>query len=457
MPQGKIDLYGFGNKGVNVTKSPLHLEDGELVNAQNVLPDPRGELGSIKTRDGLTAINGTAMSTPVWGIVAVAQPIVTTRTVYVGRQNSSEAGQGWNTTTDAFATLATAVTTPGSPQDDDVASDMDQAPAGNANEEYKRGRLAAVVDNRLYYASNDAVINTTAAVIRVFDPIANTDTELLRIPKLSFAGTETQRITEMFAVGSILYIGVFDDNNAGVFLGRVFKLDLATGGMIQLGNHFALASPGTGSHECPISLEYAQGRLWAGTRGLAAVSGEGRVLWIDPSLDFRTANITWTLDHELSVNANGSSANSMKQYRGNLYIATSVSNNAIAGIVEQRTPAGTVSSSLTGASATAYNGFPDLCVFQSNLYATYWSAGPTATIHKFDGSSWSTVFTAAGSQRVPMKLFTNLAQTVLYAIGYTISGAATNILLTTPDGTTWTDRSANVNDNNLSAVGELLT
>lgn len=457
MPEGKIDLYNLGSKGVNTTKSAIHLDDGELVQAQNMQPDPRGEFGGVKTRDGLVAINSSAASGTIMGAVSVALPLVVTRTVYVGRQNSSSVGQGWNKTTDAFATTATAVTTPGAPKDDNTNTDMDQAPGSSNAEEWKNGVVSAVVNNKLYYASNDYTETSTAAVIRVFDPILLTDTELLRVPKHPLSGTEPQEITFMHTVGQRLFVGVFDDNNAGVFIARVMELNLTAGSFSQVGNHFALASPGTGSQEVPICATHSQGRLWVGTRGLTAVSGEGRVLWLDTTITNTSINLTWTLDHETSVNANGSAALSMATYKGILYIATGVSNNAIAGIVEARTPAGAVSSSLVGASATAYNGFPSLVVFQNNLYATYHSQGPTATIHKFDGTSWSTVFTAAGSQRVALKLATNLADTVMYAYGYEITGSPTNIMLTTPDGTTWTDRTTNINDNNTTAFAELLT
>jgi len=56
----KIATFNLGEKGVVITKSPVHGEDGELAWAQNAVPNPEGGLSGIRKRFGFRALNTTA-------------------------------------------------------------------------------------------------------------------------------------------------------------------------------------------------------------------------------------------------------------------------------------------------------------------------------------------------------------------------------------------------------------
>jgi len=56
----RLATYNLGEKGVVITKSPVHGEDGELALAQNAVPNPEGGLQGIRKRIGFRALNVTA-------------------------------------------------------------------------------------------------------------------------------------------------------------------------------------------------------------------------------------------------------------------------------------------------------------------------------------------------------------------------------------------------------------
>ena len=97
----------------------------------------------------------------------------------------------------------------------------------------------------------------------------------------------------------------------------------------------------------------------------------------------------------------------------------------------------------TGGSAVAENLFASMVVFKDNLYASYFNFTQTAKIYKFDGTTWTTQYTASTAPtRAALYLFvdTNSAGTeILYAFGY--SESSTMTWLSSTDGTTFTDRS----------------
>ncbi len=63
-----IKLYNFGGKGVNVDASDLHMEDGELRKAQNVVHNLLGVMGGITNRQGLFRFSDLAAGSILGGI-----------------------------------------------------------------------------------------------------------------------------------------------------------------------------------------------------------------------------------------------------------------------------------------------------------------------------------------------------------------------------------------------------
>lgn len=70
----KIDVYTLGQHGINRVKSPVHVQDGELLSAQNATVRPvQGQL-AITKRDGMSKINSTAANGVVNAVINV--PII---------------------------------------------------------------------------------------------------------------------------------------------------------------------------------------------------------------------------------------------------------------------------------------------------------------------------------------------------------------------------------------------
>jgi hypothetical protein len=66
-----LRLYNFGTKGVNVDASDLHMEDGELRQAQNAVHNIEGALGGIVNRQGMERFNASVTAGSVLGGIGV--------------------------------------------------------------------------------------------------------------------------------------------------------------------------------------------------------------------------------------------------------------------------------------------------------------------------------------------------------------------------------------------------
>lgn len=66
-----LSIYNLGLKGVNVDASELHMEDGELRKAQNLIHNVSGVLGGITNRPGLSRFNSSAAAGSVLGGIGV--------------------------------------------------------------------------------------------------------------------------------------------------------------------------------------------------------------------------------------------------------------------------------------------------------------------------------------------------------------------------------------------------
>lgn len=64
----KVDVYTLGQYGVNRVKSPIHVLDGELLNAQNAAPRTAAGQLAIGKRDGMAIINEDAAAGTLLGI-----------------------------------------------------------------------------------------------------------------------------------------------------------------------------------------------------------------------------------------------------------------------------------------------------------------------------------------------------------------------------------------------------
>jgi hypothetical protein len=446
MAGGKINVHNVGRLGVNVDASEVYKEDGELTQAQNAVPIDDG----LGKRPGLVKVNAIAAAGSILGGVGVPLVLLTnevggtslgaapSRKIFWGRQEKDagvsgmgEASLGWWTSTDKFATAATEISsgTPANPRGDQVEF---AAASKQAGWHIGSPGAACVVKNRLIYAADGYSVGG-AAPIRAFD--GSVDQEIARItPGALTADTaDGYGVMSMLAVNdNTVYLTVYRRSGGSAHGGFILSLNPSTGAIAELGT-IALATD-----QIPYCLAWHMGRLWMGTRdndgtGFTA----GQIWWIRPGID-----TAWTLDRTMAV---GWGCSSLTSFQGQLF-AGSICSSADDTVVEVRSSVGAWTTSLTITTAEA-SSFLGAVVFESNLYIAHHMLTSLATvIKKFDGSSWSTVFTGSGGAGVTERAMPSAFiddTTVYFGGGGANIGA---ILLTSTDGSSWTNRTANLAD-----------
>lgn len=431
----------FGWLGVNVTKNPIQLEDRELTKAQNAFRDAAGQHGALRKRPGLTKINSTALSGAVNGFTNVplnsgylsgngdgAAP-----TFYIAIDQAITTAYQWVVSTDNFATFTTA-TTPGG-----TGADKDGVRESAVNSHYKDGSLARFEDVLIYPSTG-----TVPATMRMWD--GTTDRELFRIPpntreEPQSVSSGNYVIGEMIADGTKLYF-ITDDGFAGAATlnGRVFRYDLSTNDLVQIGEAFGVATGLiTGGGSMGVSLAMHQGFLYLGLGPLVTGSGEGTdhgIYRIRPGID-----AAWTKDSFTPVNANEHIL-SLMSYKGFLYAGRVELDTGAVGDLLVRSAAGVYTSSTTAGTGTGVaGGWGSMIVFEDNLYAAGFNSdgvSSSSIIKKYDGATWSTVLTMESGNSSPRKGIAMIVQDGrLYVLAADDGGDGH--VYHTADGTSWTD------------------
>jgi hypothetical protein len=293
---------------------------------------------------------------------------------------------------------------------------------------------AVVFKNRFIYAAGGYTVGTDLPVIRVWNGVS--DYELCKIPQDS-AGNVPKAIVAMVLGNGKIYLTTWDTGTTTAnVVGRVLRLDPDSGQLTNVGN----INSATG--HIPYSLMFHNGELWAGTHR-SALTANGIIARIKPE-----EQTSWTTDLDLSTVSAGvyKAVISMASYKGNFYYGSVAASGNFA-VVGKRTPAAVYSVSDTGPGGTAsdWNGYYAMAVFGENLYASYWNPDATeiSVIRKFDNSSWSTALNVAAIDDIPIiALFVDNG--VLYALGVRrTSGVYEGLVLTTTNGTSWTNRTSN--------------
>lgn len=365
---GKINVYNLGAKGVNVVKSPIHLDDGELIQAQNLQIDQVASLGGIRRRDGITALNSSALAGAARGIIAPPLPdrSLLTRHYYTPvDQLGGVTANRWFHSTDR--TTWTAISTgPAQPQQ---ISDYASGYALYAGFDTK---LCSIAD-KMYYVGAEAGLPT----IHVWD--GTTDYLLTKIPRNPRDSTDPTAIIHLIPYSSRYLLCTTHDSNSGTGRGRVFLVDITNGQSTQLGHETDL------NGGFPSAIVVAFGKIWIGTWNLSGGSAS-TVRWLRPG------DTTWTTDKTFST-ARGY-VHSLAVFKGLLYagLGADVGTN---GEIEQRSAAGTWSQVDVTANTGAGNFFGTLTVSADGgtLYAhrnNIGGATPIMSIRKStDGASWS--------------------------------------------------------------------
>lgn len=372
----KIDNYTLGMGGVNLVKNPLELEVNELTQSQNaeLIPDQaRGGEGSLSKRGGLAAL-GSALSGSVSGIISLPLQTTFTRVLYASLGTADS--DTWLKTTNG--TAWTSLTSPV------AASSIAYETVGTAA--FAAAYRASGYRNYIIYPGNaytaDFAVptNNTSLPLIVFDG-TNTNT-LLSIP-IGADGNFPFKISDMLVANGTLYIATHDSPNSGSpnQPGRVMAVNLDSGTVTQVANKF-----GAGTNEVsggtPVTLEWYQGRIWAGLDGGNGTASVGKVVWAYPGVDQ-----TWTSD---VTNLQGY-PHSLCQYRGELYCGLRGNATFDAAVFKRTSSTGAWTSSDTTVTS-GIDFYASLIVYLDELYAVVYSDGGTDITHikKFDGTTWTT-------------------------------------------------------------------
>lgn len=462
---GKLDVYSLGSLGVNTDKNPLELEDGELFKSQNAIHDPLGSLGGLRKRAGLVKLNSVAAAGAINGAIGVPLlvgsagdevPAVTPDSgvfsLFLGRRITS-ATSGWNTTNTAFASSVTtggpdgyaATATPIVPDRLTAAMFAGELAGQKALYAVNVGSPCAMYKNRFYYAGNDYTLGTTPPTLHMWD--GATDYRVAVLP--TRAGVQRQGILNILATADALYLVSYDSGStsASTLLVTLFSFDPQSNALTQLGSLFPIAG-----QNVPFKIGWSQNRLWVRTFTTQSGDTNYRTYYLRPGID-----TDWTLDETVAAANRGCS--DILQFNGQTFFAMREGAASTTGaVISVRSTLGVYSTSkqaqLNEGSGTVIgsfassNQFCKLITFQGNLYASYWDDDAShhySRIYKFDGSTWTLVYSSAqdGSTAVPLVHAAAIGGK-LHFFSSSEDGRANliEVILQSPDGTTWTDVSA---------------
>ena len=181
---GKIAIYNLGQLGVDVVKSPVHIDDGAFTKAQNVQVDPSGGIGGIRKRDGMARLNSAALAGSVTGMIGLPlqNQSLLTRWFYAPFDDHGGVATGaWRRSSNGTTWSTVAVGgSPATPASIAVATLTTTATIGVP--------LASMpwtaLGNVLYYPSNDYTAGTNDPPIRGFD--GTNDWAFLSVPDSVF-------------------------------------------------------------------------------------------------------------------------------------------------------------------------------------------------------------------------------------------------------------------------------
>lgn len=372
----ELSDYLLGERGVQITSSPIHTPDGGLLDAQNVEFVRDQGLGGLGSRAGTAPLNTTALAGPVMAVsnmpLSFPEGLRTPPAglyMLVGLNNGET--NTWDRTRNGTTYAGLPTSTLLRPAGVDKWATVTR-PIGCA-------RAASPQAQALYYAGNDYVQGTDAPPFLVFRQ--NQDFTQFRVPMNPAITTPSLLITDVLTYNGVIYLAVLDAlDGGGSHRGRVLAFDPSNGTLKQIGNRFG-PDAGEVLFGYPACLAFYLGRLWV---GLVSISISGQGPWsIDPTLP----NDVWAVNnHVVAI-----PITAMCAYRGTLYIGT----DALSGptnYVFARTSTGTLPTAFTSTGTpTVIPYFYGAIVFNDALYiAWYGGATGDCLIHKFDGTTWTT-------------------------------------------------------------------
>jgi len=375
-------MFNIGKGGVNNTKSPLHLEDTELVQAQNAEPDLEAREGGLRKRGGLEVHNSSALNSgaAVYGMANV--PLLTTYTPTLFAALQTNNSDTWITSTDG------STWTPSSTFVRPATWANGSFPTVN----YYNTRIQQL-KNMLVYP-NDNIAYPTASYS---DPILYGVASGVSNPLLAqivggadiAVGASPYAITDMVVNNGKLYFGTYElagSSNGG----RVLSMDLTTGIIKQIANSFGGNSHQVTNH-IPWSLCFYRGQLWVGGHGISGGS-TGKVYRCNPDVD-----TSWTAD---TTSLQGYPV-CLAVYKGDLYAGCQGDTGETAICYKRTASTGAWASSDAGlGTTTGVKYWASLTVHgtTSKLVGIFHHMNDDILAARvYDGTSWSTESTISSS------------------------------------------------------------
>lgn len=339
-----VEVFGLGTGGVQLVKSPLHMDDSEVIQAQNAEPyRDRGQAG-VRKRPAFRPINAVATSA-IAGLLGVelasagagnnlatdgvSNDISATgvKGLILVARHTHPATQAWKYTNDGGATWATTT-----------------ALAKNIGD---NSHSMVLYKGRAFYAGELDSIGQ----ILCFD--GQKEFEFTRIP----FGPASDNVggTAMNMVGMAMGLFYISLNNGTT--GRVYSVDPVTGAATQVGGTFVTAD------EIVVDVCAYEGRVWICTQNDNTKAAH--IYSIRPGVD-----TVWTTERT-TADLGGTkflNYNSLAASVGQLYAATSAP-AGFAARIEKRTAGGTWSTELTAGSSAAAGHYDKLVIWDGFLYA----------------------------------------------------------------------------------------
>ena len=384
---GKISIYNLGQLGVDVVKSPVHIDDGAFTSLQNGQVDSVQGVGGIRRRDGMAKLNAVALAGAVRGMSAVPLPDFTqlVRTFYVPIDDAGAAatfnfrkstnGTTWATTSSglvypAQVSILTAI-------DGGAIHSLPSAPW-------------AALNNRYYYPGNDYTPATTNPTLHMWD--GTTDIVLVTIPSNPFSPTVIPRgivaLVPYSAAG--LLVSVLDDTNRA----RILLLDVTTGRLTHLGPQTDMGPTPNGAGVCIRPVVW-QGKIFWFGRNLSGGAAM-KSFWVRPG------DSTWTVDSTSATgNLNTGYCQGATMFLGDLYFG-SIADTGAAALLRKRAAAGGYTTAQTSGTTNQGNHYGPFGVSLDGLTMYVWqntkavtgggtnTAGVQLILRSTDGTNFST-------------------------------------------------------------------
>ena len=348
---GKLNVYNLGEKGVNVTKTPLHHEDGELLSAQNAEFYAEAGLGGLHKRPGLQRFNTSGMTNPVKGVIGVPLPGPGERAVHAFT----------GTATNIFKVTRDGTTWADA---EGFATDTNQVTWGGETAHPKMVELLG----QFFWAGRAEGFNPSG-IPAIFGYDGEMEYELARFDTDSLLPVMLGSHNGKLIVTESALAGAED---------RVWLIDPLTGEKDAIGLPSVLTTASAGRVTAACSF---LGKVWIGCTGV------GTFIFYA-----REGELNWTQDH---TEATMLSVRSMLPYQGKLYVGFGAA-NPTASLLLSRDSAGTWATEQTAAAIGAIsNHWDSLVIHQDKLYVIFSAVGtvgvdPNYTkVWQNDAGAWS--------------------------------------------------------------------